>query len=94
MFTRSIPGTWSSQTQPCIPCHNFLRVEMSEACANTGTICASVIWSGSKVMLRLHVWVDWITLPLGGVILRGMGASYLLSTTGEPLTKKWAVAPE
>ena len=43
-------------------------------------------------MSRLHVWVDWITLSLGRVILMGLVAGYLF-ITGEPSAKKWSVAP-
>ena len=44
---------------------------MSDACTNSGTICAPVIWSRSQGMLGLHVWVGWITFPFGRV--KGVG---------------------
>ena len=71
---------------------NFL-VEINDACANPGTICASVTWFGSHGISRLHVCVDVMFLPFGIVMLIG-----LLDTckfvTGAPSTRKWPVAPE
>ena len=61
--------------------------------ASPGTMCASVICAGSHGMSRLHVWVDWITLPFGNVIVIGWSA-ILLFMTGAPSTRKWPVAPE
>ena len=75
------------------PASQNFHVKMSDECANTGRICASVVWSGSQGMSMLHMWVDWTTLPLGRVILRGL-VDGCLFTTGEPSTMKWPVAPE
>ena len=75
------------------PASQNLRVEISDACASPGTMCASVICAGSHGMSRLHVWVDWITLPFGNVIVIGWSA-ILLFMTGAPSTRKWPVAPE
>ena len=78
---------------PLDPASQNFRVEMSDVCTNPGTMCASGIWSGSQGTSRLHVSMDWITLPLGRVILRGFVAGCLFAT-GEPSTEKWPVAPE
>ena len=71
---------------------NFL-VEMRDACARPGTICASVICSGSHGISRLHVWVDLMILPLGSVMAIGLVAG-LMFTDGAPAIRKWPVAPE
>ena len=75
------------------PASQNLWVEIRDASASPGTMCASVICTGSHGMSRLHVWVDWITLPFGNVIVIGC-AEICLFITGAPLTKKWPVAPE
>ena len=61
--------------------------------ASPGTMCASVICTGSHGMSRVYVWNDWITLPFGNVITIGC-AAICLFMTGAPSTKKWPVAPE
>ena len=71
---------------------NFL-VEISDECERPGTMWASVIWSGSHGMFKLHVWVDVIFLPFGNRICIGLVALFLL-TTGAPSTRKCPVAPE
>ena len=71
---------------------NFL-VEISDECERPGTMWASVIWSGSHGMFKLHVCVDMIFLPFGNRIWIGLVA-FLLLTTGAPSTRKWPVAPE
>lgn len=71
---------------------NFL-VEIKDACANPGTMCPSVISAGSHGISKLHVWVDWITLPFGSVIVIGFVAILML-TAGAPFIKKCPVAPE
>ena len=71
---------------------NFL-VDISDECESPGTICASVNSSGSHGISRLHVCVDWILLPFGGLILSGDSVGLLL-TTGAPCNRKCHVAPE
>ena len=71
---------------------NFL-VDMREECAKPGTMCASVISSGSHGISRLPVCVDWMCFPFGSVIVIGFSAIFFF-TIGAPSTKKWPVAPE
>ena len=71
---------------------NFL-VDMSDEWARPGTMCASVMCSGSQGMSRLHVWVDLMTLPFGRAICTGVVAIRMF-ITGAPSTRKWPVAPE
>ena len=71
---------------------NFL-VDISDECESPGAMCASVNASGSHGISRLHVCVDWVLLPLGGVILSGDSVGLLL-TTGDPCNIKCPVAPE
>ena len=86
------------------PASQNLLIEMSDECANPGTICASVISAGSQGMSRFHSWVDLIVCPLGHVMRMGfcvdrtfvMGASHdkvarrTSVTDGETLTYFYA----
>lgn len=71
---------------------NFL-VATRDECANPGTMCASVMASGSHGISRLHVCVDLIMDPSGNLMESGefVGLSFL---TAAPFTRKCAVAPE
>ena len=44
-------------------------------------------------MSRLHVCVDLMLFPFGSVMVIGLVAG-LMFTAGEPLIKKWPIAPE
>ena len=71
---------------------NFL-VEMRDACARPGTICASVMWLGSHGILSLQVWVNLMDFPFGSVMVIGLAAGRIF-TAGAPATKKPPIAPE
>ena len=71
---------------------NF-RVDIREAFAIPGTMCASVMAEGNHGMSRLHVWVDFNFIPFGMAIVMGRLAICLF-TTGAPSMMKWLVAPE
>ena len=71
---------------------NF-RVDIREAFAIPGTMCASVIDGGNHGISRLHVWVDFSFVPLGMAMVMGRVAICLF-TTGAPSMMKWLVAPE
>ena len=75
------------------PASQNFRVEMSDECASCGTICASVILSGSHGISRWHVCDDCMILPSGSLMLRGLVATFF-RVTGAPSTTKCAVAPE
>ena len=68
-------------------------VETSDECVNPGTMCASVIASGSRGMSKLHVCIDHIHFLFGRVMRIGWSAMRLFFT-GAPSTKKCPVAPE
>lgn len=69
---------------------NF-RVDISNAFAMPGTICASVMCVGSQGMSRLHVCVDFSLAPLGIVMVIGRVAIFLF-TTGAPSMMKWLLS--
>ena len=71
---------------------NFL-VDINDACANPGTICASVTWFGSHGVSRLQVCVDVMFLPFGIVMLIGLSVTCKF-VTGAPSTRKRPVVPE
>ena len=75
------------------PASQNFRVATNDECDRPGTMCASVIESGSHGMSRLHVWVDFIMDPLGSLIDNGehVRCSFF---TAAPLMMKCAVAPE
>ena len=83
----------SSSNVTLQPASQNFPVEISDACASPGTMCASVIWSGSHGMSRLHVCVDLMIFPFGSAMAIGLVAG-LTFTAGEPLIKKRPVAPE
>ena len=68
-------------------------VDINDACANPGTICASVTWFGSHGISRLHVCVDVMFLTFVIVMMIGLSATCKF-LTGAPSTRKWHVAPE
>ena len=71
---------------------NFL-IDMRDEWERPVTICASGTVFVFHVMSKLHVCVDCIIFPLGGVIFNGDAVNFLL-TTGAPCTRKCPVAPE
>ena len=75
------------------PASQKFLVEINEACANPGTICASVTWFGSYGMSKSYVCVDVILLSFGIVTLIGLSSTCKF-VTGAPSTRKWPVAPE
>ena len=70
----------------CILLKKEMLVEINDACANPGTICASVIWFGSH-----GVYV--MLLPFEIVMLIGLSVTCKF-VTGAPSTRKWPVAPD
>ena len=68
-------------------------VDIRYACANPGTICASVIILGSHGISILYVCVHFIVLPFGREILIGNLDGCLL-TTGATSIRKCPVPPE
>ena len=84
----------SSSSKPTLqPASQNFLVEMSDACDNPGTMCASVISFGNHGMSRLPVCVERIFSLLGSRIWMGFVAIFLL-TMGAPSIRKWPVAPE
>ena len=75
------------------PASQIFLVDINDACANPGTICASGTWFGSNGMYRLHVCVDVIILPFGNLILIGLSATCKF-VTGTHSIRQWPVAPE
>ena len=70
---------------------NFF-VEIREECCRSGTMCASVISSGSHGISKLQVCVEYIMLPSGNFIAIGKSADFML-TTADPSARKWDDAP-
>ena len=68
-------------------------VEINNKCANPGTMCASVTWSGSHGISKLQVCVDLMYSPSGSLMVVVLVITHLL-VTGAPLTRNWLVAPE
>ena len=71
--------------------HNIL-MEISDACARPGTMCAYFASFGSHVMSSVQVCVDVRQSPSGKFILSGCRAIFMF-VTGVPGKKKWPVAP-
>ena len=71
---------------------NFL-VEIRDAWARPGMMCASVMCSGSHSMSRLQVWVNFMIFLFGSVMAIGLAARVIF-TVGTPAIKKCPVAPE
>ena len=68
-------------------------IDMIDAWASSGTMCALFISFGSQGMSKLHSWVEHIVSPLGMVILTGfcVGMTFV---TGAPVMTKCPVVPE
>ena len=75
------------------PASQHFPVEINDACANPGTMCASVTWFVIHGMSKLHVCVDVMLLPFGMVTPIGLSATCKF-VTGAPSTRKLPVAPE
>ena len=75
------------------PASKYFLVEINDACANPGTVFASIMWFGSHGMSKLHVCVDVMILPFVIVMLIGLYATCKF-VTGALSTRKWYVAPE
>ena len=71
--------------------HNIL-IDISDACANPGTMWASFASFGSHGMSSVQVCVDVRQSPSGRFILSGCRALFMF-VTGVPGKKKWPVAP-
>ena len=71
--------------------HNIL-MEMSDACARYGTMCASFASLGSHSMSSVQVCVDVRQSQSGRFILSGCRAIFMF-VTGVPGKTKWPVAP-
>ena len=67
-------------------------MDIKLAHANPGTVCASVMASGSHVISRLHSCVDSM-LPLCGSVILSRFLVGMTLTTGAPGTTKVHVAP-
>ena len=67
-------------------------MDIKLAHASPGTMCASVMASGSHVISRLHSCVDSMMPPCGSMILSGFLVGLTLMT-GAPGTAKVPVAP-
>ena len=67
-------------------------MDISDVCANPGTICAFVASSGNHGMFSLQVWVDVMVSPSGRLMTSGVRAGFI-SNTGAPGTTKCPVAP-
>ena len=66
---------------------------MRDACARSGTICASVMCLGSHGISRLQVWVNLVIFSFGRVVMIGLAAG-IIFTAGVLVIKKYPVAPE
>ena len=71
--------------------HNIL-MEISDACARLGTMCASFASFGSHGMSSVQVCVDVRQSPSGRFILSGCRAIFMF-VTGVTGKRKWPVTP-
>ena len=71
--------------------HNIL-MDIIDACARPGTMCAYFASFGSHGISSVQVCVDVRQYPSGRFILSGCRAIFMF-VTGVPGKKKWPVAP-
>ena len=74
------------------PASHEIAIKSSDVCVKPGTICTLVALSESHGMLILHVCVDLVILPSGGLIEIGLVVSNTLMT-GVPDKAKYPEAP-
>jgi hypothetical protein len=75
------------------PLSHNCPTEISELCTSPGRVCACRACGDKSVSNRLHVFDDWIVVPLGMLTLSGTCAA-CLSLHGAADDKKLVVHPE